>query len=750
MKKKLMFSIIGLLTLAILLVGCTINAQTYKVSFYNEDVLIETQEIEEGSSAVAPAVNPTKDGYVFVGWDVDFTNVKQDLKVSAVFKVIETVNDARTVMTGARLIIPEGTTVILESGKNQFAIFEENNTKYLVAQEAGISTVQLVTADKVTNRTYTVINSVTSITLGNSLSEFVNETSKAEYVVNNKTEYYVGSADYYMIDLNVLGIGAYRGNNTFDYPQLDFGTYTLSYKLFLENVEDTTNEYMTYDEKGVKFKDSAIGKTFVLEVTLVPNELQTFDPSSLTVSQTVTINDGYNVHSNEEFKVEFADLNVHQINIHRNITAELSEDQYYTVGDEKLPYNHYSIAHEATIGIHGDCYWRYHESSIGDLVVNGNYFQIDGSGLPLIKGTETDSSQGNFVDTQNPVGSRKVVTVQSALFNIGVNNSAGPNLSGNVTFKDLTIVGNTQAPQVDALELSGGYIGVKTESCSLTVDNTIFKYQTTNIFCTNDQSTTNVLNSKLTNAWATNLLSWNTYNVYAENSYFAVAGGSSICIVDQRSEDEPTVFEMKNSKIENYVTQNNPWFAAYSLNSIGTLVAGVESAISSINKAANASGLLGWKDKTLLYNKAADITSSAFNFAILIQNTNPADPGSSNTEPSAKIIIDGVTVYNPYSYSTSNQLIGGVTAAGASFTPFGYDLATSMADRFMQADIQAALQGGKPLSEIVTQIFAECIISAIARSEAGDPSINDKYLYLMPNGFKCVALVELFNASDVA
>lgn len=747
MKKKLIVSIIGLFALTILLVGCTLSS--YKVSFYNEDVLIETQTIEEGASAVAPAVNPTKDGYVFTGWDVDFTNVKSDLKVSAVFKAIETVNDARTVLTGARLIIPEGTTVNLESGKDQFAIFEENNTKYLVAQEAGITTVQLVTDEKVTNRTYTVINTVTSIALGNSLSGFVNETSKLEYVVNNKTEYFVGSADYYMIDLNVLGMGEYRGNDVFDYPQLDFGTYTLAYKLFLEDVEDTTNEYMTYDENGVKFKDAAVGKTFVLEVTLVPNQLQTLAPSSTTVRQTLTVNNGYNVHSNEEFKTEFANLDVHQINIHRNITAELSEDQYYTQGDKKVPYNHYSISYEAGIGKHGDCYWRYHDSSIGELVVNGNYFQIDGSGLPLLKGNDDDGSQGGFVDTQNPVGSRKVVTVQSAMFNIGVGNSAGANQSGSVTFKDLTIVGNTQAPQADALELSGGYMGVKTESCGVTVDNTIFKYQTTNIFCTNIQSTTNVLNSKLTNAWATNLLSWDTNSVYAENSYFAIAGGSSICVVDGSSEDVPTVLELKNSKIENYVTQNNPWFAAYSLNSIGTLVAGVENAIASINQAAKATGVPGWKDKTLLYDKAADITASAFNFAILVQNSNPADPGSSNTEPSAKIIIDGVTVYNPYSYANSNPLIGGVTSAGASFTPFGYDLATSMADRFAQADIQAALQGGANMADLVTEVFAECIITAIARSEGGDPTINDKYLYLMPNGFKCVALVELFNASDV-
>ena len=44
--------------------------------------LIEAQSVEHGEAAVAPA-DPTRDGYTFIGWDTDFSNVTSDLTVTA-------------------------------------------------------------------------------------------------------------------------------------------------------------------------------------------------------------------------------------------------------------------------------------------------------------------------------------------------------------------------------------------------------------------------------------------------------------------------------------------------------------------------------------------------------------------------------------------------------------------------------------------------------------------------------------------
>ena len=47
---------------------------------------IDTQTVEHGADAVEPAV-PEHVGYHFVGWDVDFTNVTSDLTVTALYEI---------------------------------------------------------------------------------------------------------------------------------------------------------------------------------------------------------------------------------------------------------------------------------------------------------------------------------------------------------------------------------------------------------------------------------------------------------------------------------------------------------------------------------------------------------------------------------------------------------------------------------------------------------------------------------------
>ena len=59
---------------------------TYAVIFRDIDgTNLSVQYVDEGEAAVAPA-DPTREGYTFIGWDTDFSNVTEDLIVTAQYE----------------------------------------------------------------------------------------------------------------------------------------------------------------------------------------------------------------------------------------------------------------------------------------------------------------------------------------------------------------------------------------------------------------------------------------------------------------------------------------------------------------------------------------------------------------------------------------------------------------------------------------------------------------------------------------
>lgn len=61
------------------------------VTFVDWDgTILKTQTVEVGGSATAPE-NPERNGYNFIGWDIDFTNVVEDLTITAQYELIPVV-----------------------------------------------------------------------------------------------------------------------------------------------------------------------------------------------------------------------------------------------------------------------------------------------------------------------------------------------------------------------------------------------------------------------------------------------------------------------------------------------------------------------------------------------------------------------------------------------------------------------------------------------------------------------------------
>lgn len=62
---------------------------TYRVEFHDMDgTILKVDSVNYGSSATAPA-NPYRQGYTFIGWNVDFSNITSDLIVTAQYELGE-------------------------------------------------------------------------------------------------------------------------------------------------------------------------------------------------------------------------------------------------------------------------------------------------------------------------------------------------------------------------------------------------------------------------------------------------------------------------------------------------------------------------------------------------------------------------------------------------------------------------------------------------------------------------------------
>lgn len=65
------------------------TAITYEVVFKNGSLVLSTQQVEYGRAATAPA-SPTREGYLFSGWDKSFSKITTDLVVNALFDLAPT------------------------------------------------------------------------------------------------------------------------------------------------------------------------------------------------------------------------------------------------------------------------------------------------------------------------------------------------------------------------------------------------------------------------------------------------------------------------------------------------------------------------------------------------------------------------------------------------------------------------------------------------------------------------------------
>lgn len=431
--------------------------------------------------------------------------------------------------------------------------------------------------------------------------------------------YHVGSANIYKLRLNVkdndgdllddlssasLVYSVKVGNAVLtqsDSTSITVGSKTYSGLVFADtdheylyilNVDDTDKGYL-----ALQFTEFAVGQNVEVQISLN-------GATDENVKLSFNVNAGVNVENHAELKTYYADLSVTEINIHKTIRAELSSDQYrekdgkyYVKNYEPLNQLYYAQKGLPT----GDVYVRAvtNADTINNkLVVNGNYFTIDGSGLPIIDDVNPEDGSALFPEDHEAVNKGQswgtddknkiwIKNSQTSIFanllayadrtgsyayeivdggadlttlsdstdgtysrGVGAYSLVYRQFDNSVTYNNLYIIGNTITPQVNysqAAELvkseeelagynSGGYNGIMVRGCTVNTNNVVIDYANTGVNVSCDKATANCKDTYIFYSWGYSLYGWSSCTVNLENCDFRYSGGACVHIDEHRDE----------------------------------------------------------------------------------------------------------------------------------------------------------------------------------------------------------------------
>lgn len=409
------------------------------------------------------------------------------------------------------------------------------------------------------------------------------------------TIYSVNHAKHYEIRIDSITlVQSYFINdnkNQFDGASIvyEYKYNDLTYCYIYKSQDDND---LVYD--SIKFTENAVNSTVNIVITeAFPDP----DTSAKSYTMIFKVNDGINVENNDELRVAYADTSITCINIHSTIVCELLPNQYYDYYDGN-PAHHYPINLRAHYAIdyynnysnfgtiaNGDVYSR----AITDpndvdnhLVINGNYFTIDGSKLPVVEvdlatgqgfnfapsvGTNlipgNNNANGDFIGTdgsitidgvdytgcwvkenQIAIFAQYLSAMDSVYDRYGAGRGSNPaQYSNSVDYKNLFIQSNTMTPVVNKnqevskvkseVELacynSGGYNGILIrEGGVANLDNVSIEYANTGVYESFNDCKANLNYVRIDDSWANGIYLYASCELSLRNSAIYHSGGAAI------------------------------------------------------------------------------------------------------------------------------------------------------------------------------------------------------------------------------
>ncbi len=133
----------------------TYTKNVYTVTFvdgFNGET-IDTQSVEYGSDAVAPAI-PEHEGYHFVQWDTDFTNVTSDLTVTAIYEINKynvhvSTSSCGTASPLGDMLVEHGSdlTITMTPDANHYVWYVTVNGEIAAVRPGNVITIENITED---------------------------------------------------------------------------------------------------------------------------------------------------------------------------------------------------------------------------------------------------------------------------------------------------------------------------------------------------------------------------------------------------------------------------------------------------------------------------------------------------------------------------------------------------------------------------------------------------------------------------
>ena len=399
-----------------------------------------------------------------------------------------------------------------------------------------------------------------------------------------------------------------------------FDTASIKVSVKVGGVE--TNDYSAANG-AINFGASLVGQ--IVEVTLAPK----YNVGNYKAVYNVEVNNAVNVYTNEDMKAAFANTSVTEINILRKIEVALSDDQVikFTInGWEMISPKNYSKTDSATGA---------YERRSGSLKINGNYFTVDGSKLPLVDARSGETSVYSDPDKS----SYRTVDTRFAIFLFGTRQT----LSSDVYAVDnLNIIGNGKMDAAayyemsgtdrKVLQYSGAAIGIEVGAGELNMNNVTSRFGSFALLASTPKSftkdgvpalavTVNATDCKLEKSWANNIYAHGSIRVNLNSCYIGAANGAAIHL-----ESRPSTIAIdgelnldNDTDIQNWVTGQEAWFTAQNATAVvPELQSTVENYVQQFSGGKLSNGTYTGGSRTI---KNAD---GKINFAILMRRKGEA------------------------------------------------------------------------------------------------------------------------------